>query len=148
MNTITFLRFVHILSMAIWFGGGLTLAGDVRKSLARGKAAAELLPSRVERTLTIGLVGAIGTIVSGLVLIFQMGGFKGISPRIHAGLGLALVAFAVELIVLRGAAQALGPAIAKDDEAAMRSLPKRFAMAAGIGHTLKLIILVLMVFRF
>jgi hypothetical protein len=85
--------------------------------------------------MAFGLV----TIVSGVALIFQLGGFKAVSPRIHTSLLLALIALALEMMALR-------PAIARLSEEGAK--PGKIAMFGGIGHLLKLVILVLMVLRF
>ena len=89
--TFDLVKLLHLLSMAVWFAIGLSVASDVRKTLARGKPHTELLGARVGRTLTIEMIAGLLTIVSGLGLIFLRGGMKGVPPRIHAGLGLAIV---------------------------------------------------------
>jgi hypothetical protein len=143
--TFDLVKLLHILSMAVWFGIGLMVAGDVRKTLARGKPHTELLGARVGRTLMIEVVAGLVTIASGLGLIFLRGGMKGVPPRIHAGLGLAIASYALLLVVIRPAASRIDELLEKGDGNELRDLSKRLAMTTGIDHALKLAILVLMV---
>ncbi len=133
------LKLVHLLSMAVWFGATLTIASDARRSLALGKAHVTELVTRIDRSAVISMAFGLVTIVSGVALIFQLGGFKAVSPRIHTSLLLALIALALEMMALR-------PAIARLSEEGAK--PGKIAMFGGIGHLLKLVILVLMVLRF
>jgi hypothetical protein len=137
---------VHLLSMAVWFAGNLTMAGDVRRTISRGKPHTEILGARIERSLGIGAVAATLTLLSGLGLVFGKGGFGAISPMIHAGLALALVVFAVELLGLRPTVSKLGQTLANGEAKDLKPLQARIAMFTGIGHLLKLVILCLMVF--
>lgn len=141
------IRIVHLLSMAVWFALPLMIAGDLKRSLAAGKAAAEAAVARVERTLAISSAGAVATIVSGLIMIFALGGFGAISPRIHAGFGLALLLLALEFFVLKGAVGRAGEAIGGGKPEEAQPFVARVGMVGGISHLLKLIILVLMVWK-
>lgn len=132
------LKILHILSMAVWFGGALTITSDVRKTLALGKPHTQELVGRVDRSVVLAMAFGVVTIATGVALIFQVGGFKAVSPRIHASLLLALIALAIEMMALR-------PAIARLTEDGAK--PGKIAMFAGIGHLLKLVILVLMIIR-
>lgn len=141
------IRIVHLVSMAVWFAVPLMITGDLKRSLALGKAHAEAAISRVERTLAISTFGALATIVSGLVMIFALGGFGAISPRIHAGFGLALVLLAVEFFLLKGAVSRAGGSVAAGKPEDAQPQVARVAMFGGISHLLKLVILVLMVWK-
>jgi hypothetical protein len=140
-----FLRLLHFLGMAVWFGGSLSLASDARRTAALGKPHTDALEARLDRTLTIGLVAAVVTIGSGLGMIFARGGMKSVAPTIHIGLTLALLAVAVEAFAGRGAVRGIGAALANPDDA-RRALGK-LGMVTGIGHALKLVTLILMVVR-
>jgi hypothetical protein len=148
MDYATFaLRLLHFLGMALWFVSPLAITGDLRKSIARGKPHTDVVVQRVERALGMATIGAIITILSGLGMIFVLGGFKGISPRIHAGFGLALITLAVEFFLLKGAVGRLGEAFGADASKDVPSAMGKVGMFAGITHALKLVILVLMVIR-
>lgn len=139
------LLFTHVLAMAIWFGGGFGLPGDIRRTLARGKPHTELLAGRVNRALALTTWSSLATIGTGLGLVFAKGGFKAVSPRIHAGLALALVAFAIHLLIVRPKASQLEKALATGEGKDLRSIQRRIGMATGIDHLLKTIVLLLMV---
>jgi uncharacterized membrane protein len=146
-NLLAALRVFHFLGFAVWFGGALSVATDVRKTLTRGKPHTDVLADRVDRQVSIGLVAALITIGSGLGMLFGIGGFAAVGPRIHAGLSLALVALAVELFGLRPAIGKLRAALAAGKADDLRAISGRIAMLTGIGHSLKLVTLLLMVFR-
>lgn len=132
------LKILHILSMAVWFAAPLTITSDIRKTLGLGKPHTQELAARVDRPVVLAMGFGVLTIVTGVALIFQLGGFKAVSPRIHASLLLALIALAVEMMALR-------PAIARLSEEGAK--PGKIAMFTGISHLLKLVMLVLMVIR-
>ncbi len=138
MSLYVALKILHILSMAVWFAAPLTITSDIRKTLALGKPHTQELASRVDRPVVLAMAFGVITVVTGVVLIFQLGGFKAVSPRIHASLLLALIALAVEMMALRPAIARLGEEGAK---------PGKIGMFMGIGHLLKLVILVLMLIR-
>ncbi len=139
---------VHILSMAVWFGGGFSLAGDVRKTLARGKPHTELLGARMSRVLSLAQISAVATIASGFGLFFARGGFKSMPPRYHASIALSLVALGLVFFGLKPATMQVERALAAGEGKDLRSLTKRIGMLTGVDHLLKLIIIVLMVFSF
>lgn len=141
-------RLLHFLGMALWFAAAATITSDIRRTIARGQPHTEMLASRVERSLSFSAIGAIASIGSGLVMIFAMGGFGAIRPTIHAGFGLALVTLALEMFLLKPTVGRLGEALAANDVKLTKELPGKIGMFAGITHLLKLVILVLMVFRF
>jgi hypothetical protein len=142
----TALLAVHVLAAASWFGPRLFWARRLRLALETADAAKAVIPA-IGRELNVTGGAALLTIVTGLGLIFLHGGFHAVSPRIHAGLGLTLVAFVVGLVLEV-------PAIAKIRAAAERSAlgeatphVKRVVMGAMIEHTCWLATLVLMVWR-
>jgi uncharacterized membrane protein len=137
---------LHLLSMAVWVGAALTISGDVRRTISRGKPHTDILAARIERSLGINAVAATFTLLSGLGMVFAKGGFGAISPMVHAGFALALVVFATELLGLRPTVAKLGQTLANGEAKDLKSMQARIAMFTGIGHLLKLVILVLMVF--
>lgn len=141
------LRLVHLLSMAVWFVAPMSITSDLKKTLARGKPHTDALVGRVERSLNIALVGAGLTIASGLGLIFTTGGFKVVSKLIHAGFALALIVLSIEFFVVKGAIGRLEGALKDDASRDAQAAIKRVAMVTGIVHTLKLIIMAMMVWR-
>lgn len=146
-NLFSALRLLHFLGMAVWFAGALAIGGDVRKTIARGKPHTDVLADRIDRSVVVGLIAALVTVGSGLGMIFGLGGFGAVGPRIHAGFSLAIVTIAVEVMGLRPTIARLRAALGAGDGKDLRAIASRIAMFAGITHSLKLVTLVLMVFR-
>lgn len=148
MNPILYraILLLHIAAMAVWFGGGLSLAGDVRKTLARGKPHTDLLGGRVDRVLSIATIASVGTIATGLALFFARGGFKAMPPRYHASLGLSLAALGLLMFGIKPLAAQIDRALVAGEGKELRAFSARLAMLTGIDHLLKLVVLVLMVF--
>lgn len=126
------LRFVHIVSMAAWFGPMLFIAGDARRSIAAG---GDLAPLRAR----LGLGGAIAgiggtlTLLSGLGLIVAMRGFGAVARPIHFGLLLSLVMWAVGAVGVGGAVRKLDRGIAVGAPADQLSpFIRRMSMFTGI----------------
>ena len=142
------IRIVHMLSMAMWFAAPLAVTSDLKRTIARGKPHTDFVVPRVSRSLTIATVGAVLTILSGLGMIFALGGFKAVHPRIHAGFALALVTLSLEFFLVKGGLARIGAELDADKVRDLPPLVKRFAMFTGITHLLKTVILVLMVVRF
>lgn len=144
------LKTIHILSAAAWFGTELSLSGDVRRTIERGRPHTDLLPERVNRSGKIALIAGVLTLGTGLGLIFNMGGFANVRPNIHAGFGLTLLLFAVGVGLTLPTWRRIEAILTAEggDLAEARRLAGRFAMFHGIEHLLWLVVLVLMVFRF
>jgi uncharacterized membrane protein len=140
------LLLVHILSMAVWIAGSLSLPGDIRKTLARGKPHTEMLAGRMNRSLSIVTIAALFTIGTGFAMFFMMGGFKTMPHRYHAAIALAIIALGLLSFGIRPAASQIERALAAGEGNDLRALSGRIGMLTGIDHLLKLVIMVLMVF--
>lgn len=142
------LLFLHIACAATWFGVGLTLPGDVRRTLALGAPHFEPLAGRVRRTSAIAAVAGVLTILLGLALIFAAGGFGEVSGAIDVGLALSLV---MVVVAVAGINRPWSRVVARVAEGAdpkeLGPLAGRIAMAAGIFQLLWTITLALMVFH-
>lgn len=139
------LVFLHVLSISVWIGAALWVAGDVRRTLALGGAQADALAARLGGPLGLDALAGVATLVTGLLLMWQEGMGH---PRlgISAGIVLTLVRLGV-LAAMRGAVRRIvgrlraGERVAPDDAAA-----RRVAMLSGIAHTAWLLALAGMVF--
>ena len=145
MNSYLLLRLAHLLFVATWFGVGLTLPGDIRRTLARGRPHVDSLPERMKRVGFISLGSGIAAIGAGLGLIFVRGGFAVVAHRIHAGLALGLVLLGVGVAGFLTRQKIAKVILDGGDLAAATSLAKRNSMFNGIEQTLWLAILALMV---
>lgn len=144
MLVLTF-RLLHILFAATWFGTGLTLVGDTRRTLALGPPHLGPLFARLRRVTIIMRGSAALSLAFGLGLIFAKGGFKSIAFRYHIGLTLSLVAGVLTFLMGRAAAKmaAIGE---QGDTAQLVAQQKRLAMFSGMFQLLWTVILFLMIF--
>ena len=144
------LKTIHILSTAIWLGAGLTVAGDVRRTIEQGRPHTDLLITRVNRQGKMAGIFGMLTVLSGLNLIFTMGGFGNVGHNIHAGLGLSLLIFAVGLGLSMPTWRRIRTILGTEagDLGEARRLAGRLGMFTGIEHLLWLVVLVLMVMKF
>jgi hypothetical protein len=139
------LRFLHILSASAWLGATLWIAGDVRRTLALGRAQAGALGARVRPALGLDLGAGLATVATGLLVLL----LRGAHPRtgIMIGFALALVRITVVLAGLRPAWLAIAARLDAGEEVPPTDPPvRRMAMFSGIAHTLWLLALATMVF--
>ena len=141
---------VHIASAAMIFAAPMGTTGSLRRALSSGND--EVLRSAAKDAALrgrLGGMGALSTLVTGLILIFVMGGFGAVRPQIHAALALMLAAIAFHVTFLRPALLRFGAAVSTSppDRAVCENVIKRLAMGTGIGHLMWVVILVLMLHR-
>lgn len=141
-------RTLHIAFAALWFVIKLGSPRDIKASLGAGSEHTALLVARVNRATRISLIGGLGTILSGFGLIFLMGGFGAVSPRIHTGLTLALVLLGLEWFGQRRVWGKIASAAEAGKLEDALVLAKPYTALAGVSQLLWTVILVLMVFRF
>lgn len=142
------LRLVHILFMATWIGSVMFMTGDVRRTVQAGPVHLDLLRDRVRRFARLGGASALITIVTGVALIVNVGGMGAVSPAIHTGLTLGLVAWGVSGGVIGGGWRKLDAGLASGQDAAtLAPFLMRMRIGAMVFHSLWLVILILMVFR-
>ncbi len=141
------LKSVHLICMATWFASGLFLPGDVRRTLSSPAGDLDLLRDRVRRMSMIAMVFGTLTLLTGLALIFERGGFGAVPVPIHIGLLLTLFQI--------GAGVGMGHVWNGLDTQLKQGTPRtkvvagagRLSMLAGIFQLLWLVTLLLMVFR-
>lgn len=117
------LRLAHLMSSAVWFGGMVVTAADVR---------------RLRRQLILSLLSGLIAVSTGAATIFLHGGFAAHSRRFHLAFGLSLMALLAEVQVLAPTLRVL-----ETDATA----PKRFAVATYVVHALRTVVFALMVVR-
>ena len=143
----TVLKFVHLFTMAAWIGSSMFAPADIRRTFAGNGDFAALR----ERMRSIGRVamgsGAL-TFLSGLALIFALGGFGTVTPAIHIGLVTGLV---TAIVGGAGIGRTWGEIdkklAANADPASLAPLVRRIGILSHVFHLLWLVTLVLMVFR-
>jgi putative copper export protein len=144
MSTLAFAKLLHLLSMSVWIGGGLLPPWDARRSLALGKPYAEALLDRLAIVGRLLIAAGVVTLATGLWLTFLKGGFKAVSPRIHIGLGLTILIFALGPFT-EAAVSRLRKTVAADDDAGARATGRRFTLLASLEEVIRIAVLCLMV---
>jgi len=145
------LRVFHITVAALWFGAPLGMVGLLRGGLASGPEAFKMSCALVGKKGKIAGIAGILTLLSGIAIIFQMGGFGSVPVPIHIAMGLVLVMLGLAFGVLKPLGGKISAYAGSDlDDAARADIDgmlKKMAMLTGITHTLWLVILVLMYWR-
>ena len=147
-------RLLHFLFMALWIGVSMSMPGDVKRSFADGvpgKRELELLAGRGRLAGTISTVGGVGTLVTGLAMIFMLGGFGKVSIAIHISLLLAIFLAILGGGFIGGTWNKILAKLGPDGTGATREeiepMLKRFRIYSMLFKTVWLVILFLMVFR-
>jgi hypothetical protein len=138
-------KFLHVLCASAWLGATLWLAGDVRRTLALGRAQASALGARVRPSLGLDVGAGVATILTGILVMVAQGGH----PRtgIMVGFVLALARLVIVFAGLRPAWLAISARLATGEDVPATAAPvKRMAMFSGIAHTLWVIALATMMF--
>lgn len=141
---ILIVKVLHVALAAGWFGVGLSVPGDVRRTIALGPPHLGPLHARLLRTGMIARISAITTILSGIALVLMMGGFGTVQHRFHAAIALAVVTAGVGITMGKLAEKI----VAAGENASPETLSpyaKKIAALSGIHHLLWLTILVLMI---
>jgi hypothetical protein len=133
---------LHIATAAAWFGMGLTLTGQLRALLGMAPPGTVILAEQTDRTVRLMGLFLLLTLAFALGAFFLGGGFGRYGPAYHTSLLLLVVLLGVHYGLLQPAWGRLQAAVAAGGDGT--SARKRLAMAAGIGHLLWVVILVLM----
>ncbi|MGZ8785601.1 MAG: hypothetical protein ACXW1Y_08580 [Acidimicrobiia bacterium] len=111
---LTVVRILHIAVAAVWFGHKLLIPADLRQSIGGGVEQAGALIVRLRRAEQLGVITGLGTLLTGLVLVFMIGPAM-VGSGIYVGLGLVLGAIALGAIVARPASVRLREAVTAGD---------------------------------
>jgi len=147
MNEIIAWRIAHILFIAVWMGSSLSIGADAKKALKERSNGGELLMARASSAFQRSMGALILTMGTGFGLLFQLGGFKVVDPKVHMAMGLTLIAILVRAAVGMPAMARLRKGVNGSDEDAAdaESAGKKLSMAFGIEHLIFLVSLYLMV---
>ena len=144
------LKIVHIAAASVWIGGSLNAPRDIRRTLPLGQPyVGELMP-RLGAIARLMNQSALVTLVSGIAIVFAVGGFGRVPHRIHLGLGLTLLAIVAGRYLIRPVLGEIARAIKTPPVTpeAVEHIMFRFRLVNGIEHALRLAVLVLMVYPF
>lgn len=141
---------VHIAFAAVLFGAPLGLVGSCRRALAAGNEALRHAAADAARRGAIAGISSLGTLLTGIGLIFLSGGFGAVTRNYHVALTVMLVAFGVSAAIMRPNTAKLVEAARKDpvDRKGVEAALGRLGMGSGILQGLWLVILILMLHRF
>jgi hypothetical protein len=139
---------LHISFTAAWFGMMVVMAGGLSEGLRGDVAVLRSSAAQAHKRVTLSLVLGALTLLSGLVLIFRMGGFKALTPNFHMALGLVVLMLLFSVVFVWPAGKRLR-ALAFDPQLRLPSetgtkLRKRLAIGSGILQLLWVVVLVLM----
>ncbi len=141
------LRFLHILSAAVWFGSALFWPGGLRRALATGLGPANGALQQARAGLGLDLGAGLATVITGLLYASPLGGVQ-MRAGIVAGLGFAFARLALLFVLARPALRLTGDAATAGNLEAARAASKRVAAYAGSAHLLWIVALASMVFPY
>jgi len=132
------------------FGLPLGLVGACKRALGKNHEAFRYAAAEADRKGKLVGIAAIGTLLTGVGLIFNFGGFALVPKNFHMALGLMLIALALSVAVMKPATAKLNQAASGEDidrNLAEKSL-KTMAIGSGILQLLWVVMLVLMNYHF
>ncbi len=134
---------LHVAVAATAFAITLPVASALRRAAGQGRDVKAAIAMIAERSGKMAGIFGLLTFASGLALVFYRGGFKVVSPTIHASMGLILVMIALGGFFLRPTVALIKAAVDKGDDA-WQAARKRYVIGDGIMSLLWVVILVLM----
>ncbi len=137
------LQVLHVAVAATAFAITLSMGGALRRAGGQGREVKSAIAALTMRSGQLAGIFGILTLLTGLALVFYMGGFKVVAPAIHAGMGIVLVMILHGALFMRPTSQRI-IAAADQDDASWSAAVKRFNIGHGIMQLLWLVTLVLM----
>lgn len=147
MTSSLVLRFLHVLSAALWMGAVLSWPGALRRGLKLGPPHPAPAIAQARTGLGLDLGAGLATVVTGLLYVSPLGGGP-LRIGIVVGLALALARLALLVALARPTLQAVSDRIGAGDIESARSASRRLPAYTGTAHLLWLLALVTMVFPF
>lgn len=105
---------LHVVFAAAWFGHKLLIPRDVRVSV-RTAESGELLIDRMQRARRLGMLSGLGTLGTGIWLIYLTTGFFDAPVTIYIALGVVVLMFIIGATIARTAWNKIRDAIAAND---------------------------------
>lgn len=125
------MKVIHVATAAAWFGHKLLVPTDLRRSLGAGIDEARRLVPRLERAEAFGIATGLGTLVTGLSLVFVEGAST-IRPLVWVGLGLVLAAIATGAIIARPASNRFRRSVGAGDLTAAAADARTLSAVLGV----------------
>jgi hypothetical protein len=145
MGLVLTIRFLHVLSAALWMGAALWWPGVLRRALAGDPPDAAAALALARRGTRVDLAAGLATIVTGAVYLSPL---TGIAPRVGLWLGLGLALARVGLLhaMALPALRRVAAALSAGEAAAAREASRRLPAYAGAAHLVWLLALAVMVY--
>lgn len=144
--TLLIMKYFHILSAALWWAAPISVPRSVRAALAQDPAQSKAAIENAVKSQRLATYAGGVTLITGFVLIMQVGGMKAVSPTIHVAMLTAIALLVVNLMGSLKTLRKIEDSLATEPAAAAQHLGK-LGMFAGIQHGLWALTLGLMVFR-
>ena len=139
------LRFLHILSAALWLGAVLSWPGALRRAVKAGSSFVPPALAQARMGLGLDLGAGLATLITGLVYASPIGGGP-LRIGIFVGLALALARLALLVALARPTLRAVADEVAAGRLEAAHAASRRLPAYTGTAHLLWLLALVTMVF--
>ncbi len=141
---------VHIACAAILFGYPLGMAGLVRRALEVSPEAFKQATAELGKRSVVASMASMATLLTGVGLIFSLGGFATVSKNFHASLSIMIAAIVFNMIWMKPSTGKLLAQAEADtvDQEAVQSLLKKLNMGSGIMQLIWIVLLALMMYRF
>jgi hypothetical protein len=136
---------LHVLLAAAWFGHKLLIPRDVRVSV-RHPASASLLIERMSRAQRLGILTGLGTLATGLWLVYLTTGFLDAAINTYVALGAVLVMFVVGATLARPAWNRIRYAVEAEDIPTAAAAVSGFNRAVNLESLLWILALTMMFF--
>jgi len=141
------LRFLHILSAALWMGSGLFWPGALRRALLVEPPHPGPALEQAHAGAGLDLGAGLAVLVTGLAYASPLGGVP-LRAGILLGLLLALARLVLVAVLARPALRRVKSALGEGDLASARAASRKLLGYSGSAHLLWLLALVAMVFPF
>lgn len=140
------LLYVHVFSGVAWLGAAATL-GDRAQALAASSASDESTRGLLRRDVKRQALSSTLNVLTGVGLIFMLGGFGAAHPRFHAALGLSLAWLGMAHGMLGANVRRCVTAAESGQNGEARAHAKKAQKGATIGKLLFFAILATMLWR-
>lgn len=135
---------LHVITAAAWFGMGLRIPGQARGATTADGPASSALLEEGARSVYLMDIMIVLTILFSYATFFLGGGFGGNPVSFHIALTLILILAGVHFLMIRSGWKGLERGLAGNEPQYVESSRKKVVIGAGIGHTLWLVLLILM----
>jgi hypothetical protein len=143
------IRAVHLAAMAIWLGGPIVATVDIKRAQSLGTKHIFALAGRMRRLTPLMIIAGLVTVVSGLGLMAEAGGWAHMPNRLQLGLALTVSTFFIGGTVI---APALLELTRMDKEppgeGRTRRIFRRFVVAHWVEIVIRGVVFALMVYPF